>query len=60
MVKETTKLTDSYIKKLLKAEFKSKGLPVKEVESGMIDAKRTQLQLESRLKEPNKILDDED
>ena len=52
----TTKLTDSYIRKLLKAQFKRGGEPDKNVEPWRIGSKRNQLLEYRALKEAKKII----
>ena len=54
----TTELTDSYIRKLLKAQFKRWGEPDKEVEPWMIETKRNKLLLTRKVNELKQMLKD--
>jgi len=51
---DSKQFTDSYIKKLLKDQFKRWDEPDKELESWMIDVKRQQLRIERLLKQARK------
>jgi len=57
---ETTQLTDSYITKLLKAQFKRWGEPDKEVEPWMIEMKRNQLLYTRKVRQLKQLIKDGD